>query len=78
MDIHHDKGQDEEVKESYNGAEVKKRKKDRRETADNDMDDLENEEDQLVNEIDSFLIDDDDIWLIDYGMCCVNIELWLK
>lgn len=61
MDINHDKGQDEEVKELYKEAEVKNRKKDRRETADNDMDDLENEEDQLVNEIDSFLIDDEDI-----------------
>lgn len=30
-----------------------------------DIDDLENEEDQLVNEIDTFLIDDDELWVLE-------------
>ena len=33
--------------------------------AESDMDDLENEEDQLVNEIDTFLIDDDELWVLE-------------
>ena len=28
------------------------------------LEEVENDEDELVNEIDSFLIDDDDIWLV--------------
>lgn len=33
--------------------------------AESDIDDLENEEDQLVNEIDTFLIDDDELWVLE-------------
>jgi len=28
------------------------------------LEEVENDEEELVNEIDSFLIDDDDIWLV--------------
>ena len=34
--------------------------------AESDLDDLENEEDQLVNEIDTFLIDDDELWILEW------------
>ena len=34
--------------------------------AESDIDDLENEEDQLVNEIDTFLIDDDELWVLEW------------
>ena len=40
----------------------------------NSIDDLENEEDQLVNEIDSFLIDDDELWVLEcYNIAVINL-----